>query len=86
VNIPQDKPGGFSWKVSHFTLAGEKAYQPALKTEVVDSSGAGDAFFSGTVAGLSRNLPLGKVVVLGARLASLTIQSEENTCYGTPIG
>jgi pseudouridine kinase len=64
---------------------GEKAYQPALKTEVVDSSGAGDAFFSGTVAGLIRNLPLGKAVVLGTRLASLTIQSEENTAPVRPI-
>ena len=60
---------------------GERAYQPAVRTEVVDSSGAGDAFFSGTVAGLIRGLPLGKAVVLGTRLASLTIQSEENTCY-----
>ena len=66
--------------VYYDALTGEKAYQPALKTEVVDSSGAGDAFFSGTVAGLIRNLPLSKAVVLGTRLASLTIQSEENTC------
>lgn len=72
--------------VYYDALTGEKAYQPAFKTEVVDSSGTGDAFFSGTVAGLIRNLPLSKAVVMGTRLASLTIQSEENTCYGTPIG
>jgi len=58
----------------------EKGYQPALKTEVVDSSGAGDAFFSGTVMGLVRGRPLSEAVVYGTRVASWTLQAEENNC------
>ncbi len=51
---------------------------------VVDTSGAGDAFFSGTVMGLTRNLPLREAVRYGAKLASLTIGSEENSCPVIP--
>jgi len=58
----------------------EKGYQPAFKTEVVDSSGAGDAFFSGTVMGLVRGRPLGEAVAYGTRVASWTLQVEENNC------
>ncbi|MGE5544195.1 MAG: PfkB family carbohydrate kinase, partial [Bacillota bacterium] len=50
-------------------------------TRVIDSSGAGDAFFSGTVMGLIRKLPLSKAVVFGSMVASWTIQVEENTCF-----
>ncbi|MGI6549934.1 MAG: carbohydrate kinase family protein [Syntrophomonadales bacterium] len=60
---------------------GDEGYQPAFETRVVDSSGAGDAFFSGTVAGLIRRLPLREAVVLGSKVASWTIQVEENTCF-----
>ncbi len=59
---------------------GEQGYQPAFETRVIDSSGAGDAFFSGTVMGLIRRLPLREAVVLGSKVASWTIQVEENTC------
>lgn len=53
---------------------------PAEPTRVVDSTGAGDAFFSGTVAARSRGLSLEASARLGARLAALTIGSEESTC------
>lgn len=49
-------------------------------TEVVDTSGAGDAFFSGTVMGLIRGMPLAQAVQYGARLASATIGREETSC------
>lgn len=58
----------------------EKGYQPAIPTGIVDTSGAGDAFFSGTVMGLIRNRPLSEAVVCGARIASLTIRHKESTC------
>ena len=57
---------------------------PPYPAEVVDTSGAGDAFFSGTVMGLTRKLPLHEAVRYGAKLASLTIASEENSCPVLP--
>ena len=59
---------------------GEAGICPPYPAQVVDTSGAGDAFFSGTVMGLTRKLPLSAAVRYGAKLASLTIGSEENSC------
>jgi pseudouridine kinase len=56
-------------------------YMPAEKVETVDTSGAGDAFFSGTVSGLIRNLTLGKAVAIGTKVASWTVGSAENNCH-----
>lgn len=53
---------------------------PICPTEVVDTSGAGDAFFSGTVMGLIRGKPLSEAVRYGAKLASATIRREETCC------
>lgn len=53
---------------------------PAIPTAVVDSSGAGDAFLSGTVMGLSKGLTLRDAICIGTKLASLTIQSAESSC------
>ncbi len=63
---------------------GELGYQPALPTRVVDTSGAGDAFFSGTVMGLTYNRPLSEAVTYGTKVASWTIQMDENTCSAIP--
>ncbi|MFZ5643913.1 MAG: carbohydrate kinase family protein [Bacillota bacterium] len=63
----------------------EAGYQPACPTKLVDSSGAGDAFFSGTVMGLVNNRPLKEAVQYGTRVASWTIQVEENTCPDLPF-
>ena len=52
----------------------------ACPTDVVDTSGAGDAFFSGTVMGLIRGMPLSEAAVCGAKLASATIGRDETTC------
>ena len=57
---------------------------PPYPANVVDTSGAGDAFFSGTVMGLTRKLPLRLAVRYGAKLASLTIGSDENACPVLP--
>ncbi len=51
---------------------------PAIPTKLVDSTGAGDAFLSGTVMGLSRGLALSRAVEAGTALASATIQTEES--------
>ena len=60
--------------------AGESGTCPPYPASVVDTSGAGDAFFSGTVMGLTRALPLSAAIRYGAKLASLTIGSKENAC------
>ena len=49
-------------------------------TKVVDSTGAGDAFFSGTVMGLTRGMGLEEAVKYGAKLASRTISVDQNVC------
>jgi pseudouridine kinase len=76
---------GVRGSVYYDSGTGEKGFQPAFQTEVVDSSGAGDAFFSGTVAGLIRNRPLAESVIYGTRVAFWTIQVEENTCPDLPV-
>ena len=63
---------------------GDKGICPPYPAKVVDTSGAGDAFFSGTVMGLTRKLPLREAVRYGAKLASLTIGSDENACPAIP--
>ena len=42
--------------------------------------GAGDAFFSGALAGLARGDSLAAAVVTGTEVAACTIQSAENNC------
>lgn len=59
---------------------GDAGFVPAEPTRLVDSTGAGDAFFSGTVDGLIHGMSLRDACARGAHLASLTIQTEENTC------
>jgi len=57
-------------------------YQPAIPTDVVDTSGAGDAFFSGTVMGLIKGVPLSQAVIYGTKVASFTISHNENIYRG----
>ena len=57
---------------------------PSLPTEVRDTSGAGDAFFSGTVEAMIRGIPLGDAVMYGTKLASWTIREEGPTCRALP--
>lgn len=59
---------------------GEAGYQPVFPVEVVETSGAGDAFFAGTVMGLATNHSLKKSVAFGSKVAAWTIQSAENVC------
>ncbi|ACV22767.1 Pseudouridine kinase [Slackia heliotrinireducens] len=63
--------------------AGSAGICPPYPAKMVDSTGAGDAFFSGTVMKLVEGCVLADAVAFGARLASATIGSEEATC---PVG
>ncbi|MDO5562262.1 MAG: PfkB family carbohydrate kinase [Synergistaceae bacterium] len=75
---------GEKGSVYYDARAREKGCCPALPTDVVDSSGAGDAFFSGTVVGLIHGLTLAEAVEYGTHLASWTIQVEAPTCESFP--
>ena len=57
---------------------GDSGFQPVFPVEVVETSGAGDAFFSGTVFGLTQRKPLKEAVIRGSRVAAWTIPSTEN--------
>ena len=59
---------------------GDGGHIPAEPVVMVDSTGAGDAFFSGTVAARTRGLSLRDSARMGTRLAALTIQSAESSC------
>ena len=64
--------------VDHGT--GEFGRCPAISVNMIDSTGAGDAFFTGTVAALARKLPLSQAVRTGAALAARTLQVAGSSC------
>jgi pseudouridine kinase len=51
---------------------------PAIQTEVVDATGAGDAMTAAVIFGLLEEIPLDDSVRLGVTAASLTLRSREN--------
>jgi pseudouridine kinase len=53
---------------------------PAVKTQVVDRTGAGDALTAGVVFGLSHGFPVDEAVRLGAAAAALTLQQNDSVC------
>lgn len=53
---------------------------PPLRTHVVDTTGAGDAFFAGVAAGLTYGKSLEESCRIGTRLASAVIASRESVC------
>jgi len=54
-------------------------HQPAIKTDVVDTTGAGDAFFSGAVGALTRGFSIDRASEYGAKLASKVIASSQSS-------
>lgn len=58
----------------------EGGHQPVEPVNLVDTSGAGDAFFSGTIAGLLQGASLKDAVKAGTRIAGWTIENTENCC------
>jgi pseudouridine kinase len=59
---------------------GETGICPALRVDVVDTTGAGDAFFAGTAIGLTYGKTVGEACMIGTRLAASVIASRENVC------
>lgn len=66
--------------VFYDAAGGDSGHIPAEEARLVDSTGAGDAFFSGTVAARMAGFSLKEAAFKGAHLAALTIQSDESTC------
>ena len=72
---------------------GSSGYCPAQKVDVIDTTGAGDAFFAGAAAALTYGRSLEEACRIGTRLAGLVIATDENTCpvfhpeeFGFPAG
>ncbi|MDO5426130.1 MAG: PfkB family carbohydrate kinase [Eubacteriales bacterium] len=59
---------------------GEKGFCPARKVDVKDTTGAGDAFFSGVAIGLTYGKTLRESCEIGTRLAASVICTSENVC------
>lgn len=58
----------------------ENGYCPPREVEVLDTTGAGDAFFAGVAIGLTYGKTLGEACEIGTRLAASVIATKENVC------
>lgn len=59
---------------------GEYGIVPPQNTQVIDTTGAGDAFFAGVAIGLTYGKTLKESCEIGTRLASSTIANAESVC------
>lgn len=75
---------GKAGAVYYDSRTGEKGHCPSTPCHLVDTTGAGDAFLSGTVMGLTKGYSLEKAVRAGTALAAATIQVEESSCPVNP--
>ncbi|MBE6866613.1 MAG: carbohydrate kinase family protein [Ruminococcaceae bacterium] len=62
------------------TIDGVKGVCPARNVAVKDTTGAGDAFCAGVVAGLTYGKTLPEAIDIGSMLAASVITSSENVC------
>ncbi len=61
---------------------GEYGYCPPKSVDVIDTTGAGDAFFAGIAIGLTYGKTLAESCGIGTVLASSVIATNESTCPG----
>ena len=61
-------------------LGGASGFCPPKKVDVIDTTGAGDAFFAGAAIGLTYGKTLAESCEIGTRLASSVIATKENVC------
>ena len=61
-------------------MKGNKGICPAKKVIVVDTPGAGDAFCSGVVIGLTYGKSMPEAIEIGSTLAASVITSSDNVC------
>lgn len=61
-------------------IGGESGFCGAQHVSVIDTTGAGDAFFSGVTIGLTYGKSLAESCEIGTRLASSVIATKESVC------
>ena len=61
-------------------LTGEWGIVPSINVDVIDTTGAGDAFFAGVVIGLTYGKDLRQACMIGTRIAGSVIATRENVC------
>ena len=61
-------------------INGESGICPAKKVNVVDTTGAGDAFFAGVSVGITAGKSLAESCEIGTTMAAAVIGTTENTC------
>jgi len=62
------------------TQDGESGYVPSKSVSVIDTTGAGDAFFAGVAIGLTYGKDLKESCEIGTRIAASVIVTKENVC------
>ncbi|MBE7468184.1 MAG: ribokinase [Anaerolineae bacterium] len=63
-----------------YATARASGHIPAMATDIVDPSGAGDALTAAVVFGLLNNIPLDEAVRLGASAAAMTLACSDTVC------
>jgi len=63
-----------------YATSAVSGYIPAIRTEVVDRTGAGDALTAGVVFGLLNDFSVDEAMRLGVSAATLTLQCKETVC------
>jgi len=60
-----------------YATSGKSGHIPAIETEIVDLTGAGDALTAAVIFGLLNDFPVDEAVRLGVSAAALTLQCKE---------
>lgn len=63
-----------------YATARASGHIPAIATDIVDPSGAGDALTAAVVFGLLNNIPIDEAVRLGASAAAMTLACSDTVC------
>ncbi len=63
-----------------YATPSESGHVPAIRCDVVDYTGAGDALTAGIVFGLLNDFPPGEAVRLGVSAATLTLRCADTVC------
>jgi len=63
-----------------YATASESGHVPAIRCDVVDYTGAGDALTAGVVFGLLNDFPTDEAIRLGVSAATLTLRCEDTVC------